>query len=599
MEITVREITNIRRLIEGYQYAYLPEGLILGSNVSKIREFIIEILRGNHDGLFPHNNNLISVKSSKIGESPSSIYNFGSEPISIFDLKNNGSLREIQVPNLYFYIIFICNSIISCTDVFDKIYNKENMDSDCSNSYIMFEKMFLIRNYSDDDPTKVIAGEFASRNNKTINQLISKNRTLNYFKKMNSKLYVLKLDVQSFYPNVYTHYLSKLKEKEPFVSKIMRKDYFEFLDNYNMKINSNQTKGILSGCFSSNISSELLMLSIDYEIKKYINGKGVEYIRYVDDLTFFSDSLESLQLTKIFIQQLLSRSKLIINQNKTVITENILDSNSINFNEINHDYKLLGNFWIDYNQLNQLKSIIRKNLELGYIGEVKVLLYRIKENINGSEIQKKENDEFESDFSLEKEEDIIMTSINDMDPKLENITNPHICTVNYLLQLIFLKPVLAVHCYRIIDTLLDYYGDNDNMQIINCLEEKNDKINELFLDSIVQTWHYYVLNKFNRKMSKIYFNKLIESCKRNGVAINPILIITFIEKGDNKNRDIIKYIIQEYCMNCGYEGKEWMSSIMLSKWSTTLFNIRSVDKFNYYNFFTNNYYKTFWENITK
>lgn len=80
-----------------------------------------------------------------------------------------------------------------------------------------------------------------------------------------------------------------------------------------MKINSNQTKGIMSGCFSSRIASELLMLCVDYEISTYIRDKDVEYIRYVDDFTFFSDSKEQLQSIIAYVQKILNKYKLRIN----------------------------------------------------------------------------------------------------------------------------------------------------------------------------------------------------------------------------------------------------------------------------------------------
>ena len=76
-----------------------------------------------------------------------------------------------------------------------------------------------------------------------------------------------------------------------------------------MKVNSNQTKGIIAGCFSSNISSELMMLCVDNEIEKIIKNEDISYIRYVDDFTFFSNSKERLEEFIDLTQKILNKYK--------------------------------------------------------------------------------------------------------------------------------------------------------------------------------------------------------------------------------------------------------------------------------------------------
>jgi len=61
---------------------------------------------------------------------------------------------------------------------------------------------------------------------------------------------------------VYTHYLSKIKDAEPYKDNIFCNAYFDFLNYYNMKINNNQTKGIVTGVFSSTVSAESLMCGL-------------------------------------------------------------------------------------------------------------------------------------------------------------------------------------------------------------------------------------------------------------------------------------------------------------------------------------------------
>ena len=80
-------------------------------------------------------------------------------------------------------------------------------------------------------------------------------------------------------------YLDKIKDMEPFSSMENVADYFIYLDHFHQRINCNQTKGIPAGVFSAHIASELLMICVDDQIRKGMPEEGMEYIRYVDDLT--------------------------------------------------------------------------------------------------------------------------------------------------------------------------------------------------------------------------------------------------------------------------------------------------------------------------
>lgn len=558
---------NIQRLIEGYQYYYLPSDFLLHEIDANIKNVINKLVGdidyySNQYG-YMLNNDLISVSDIKEIEGPKYIHNFGSEPIGFFDFKKNGSFREIQIPNLAFYIPFIYNSIKSCENLFNKIYVDDNDFVKCSNSNIIFEHEFIVTNPYDEEEQTINTGEFAIKNNKLVSQMTSNQKAINFFEKMSSYFYVLKLDIESFYPNVYTHLLSKLIESSPYNELQLEKYYFEFLDTYNMKINYNQTKGIISGCFSSNVSSELLLLTIDYYINNYLSDKDVSYIRYVDDFTFFADSKEVLQNLLVKIQQLLTKYKLRINHNKTEIIESVLFQNCLDFNNIDHDFELLKDIWNEPQDFVQLKVLFKKYLENNKISELKVLLTKIARNIENN------NDDFNDN---------------------------NMFMVNYLLQLMFYDPNLAVNCYKVLDRLLDANIFNNCDAIFKSLENKTTKINEEFSNTLIQIWHYYILNKYNDCKSKIYFKELKESF---GNEINPLILISFIKNGYYKNTEIMKYIKKTYQESINDSKNLWKKSIMLSKWSLILINIRHVDKYNYYSFFESNDFKQIWRDLSE
>ena len=141
VEENIRDI-NINRLLEGYQYGDLPEDYLLGKYKDNLRLLIDDIFDKNnlYDVFKFDDDGLIDITKLKSCENPMYIHMDGAEPISFFDFKKNGVYREIQIPNLIYYISFIYNSIKAFDDIFGKIYNEENDFTNYSNSYVVLIK---------------------------------------------------------------------------------------------------------------------------------------------------------------------------------------------------------------------------------------------------------------------------------------------------------------------------------------------------------------------------------------------------------------------------------------------------------------------------
>lgn len=276
---------NIDLLIAGYWYEDLPPVIDIANMKGMIKGIIEKIDNDIYDDFYKTDGIITEYKNT---QAPSYIFNDGIEPITFFEFKKNGALREMQIPNLKYYCTFVYNTIAVYDELFSKLYSEPEYDKYVcnSNSYILFNELFHIYKLYDGSEEIIESGIFAVKNNKTTGQLAHEENNVRYLKKQGAKLHSVKVDIESFYPNVYTHYFSKIKDAEPYKDNICCDTYFDFLDYYNMKINNNQTKGIVTGVYSSTISAELLMLCVDYEINNVI-GDEVTYIRYVDDLTFF------------------------------------------------------------------------------------------------------------------------------------------------------------------------------------------------------------------------------------------------------------------------------------------------------------------------
>lgn len=554
---------NIDLLIAGYWYEDLPPVIDIANMKEMIKGIIEKIDNDIYDDFYKTDGIITEYKNT---QAPSYIFNDGIEPITFFEFKKNGALREMQIPNLKYYCTFVYNTIAVYDELFSKLYSEPEYDKYVcnSNSYILFNELFHIYKLYDGSEEIIESGIFAVKNNKTTGQLAHEENNVRYLKKQGAKLHSVKVDIESFYPNVYTHYLSKIKDAEPYKDNICCDTYFDFLDYYNMKINNNQTKGIVTGVYSSTISAELLMLCVDYEINNVI-GDEVTYIRYVDDLTFFSDSLEEIYSKLPLVQRVLNKYRLRINNNKTETQKSIYNMSYVDVYELKKRFD-----FFDFDSAD----IIKYDKEIFY--NIKGYVARAYDNNLKSEI-KAFLSMFRRAISLKK-------LCFDIDEKID--LKKH--TVAYMLQLACLEPIFASRCYRVIISILDLIDKkNKKDEIVKLLKSKNDFINVTYHYSLLQIWHYYVLSKHDVKLN---IKELLDSFGSD--EINPIILAGFVKEKNAANKELFDYIKKTYSSIVYKEGESsyWMRSIMFSKWWLPLLVIYLKDGKNYSQFYESQHF---------
>lgn len=561
---------NIDLLIAGYWYEDLPPVIDIANMKEMIKGIIEKIDNDIYDDFYKTDGIITEYKNT---QAPSYIFNDGIEPITFFEFKKNGALREMQIPNLKYYCTFVYNTIAVYDELFSKLYSEPEYDKYVcnSNSYILFNELFHIYKLYDGSEEIIESGIFAVKNNKTTGQLAHEENNVRYLKKQGAKLHSVKVDIESFYPNVYTHYLSKIKDAEPYKDNICCDTYFDFLDYYNMKINNNQTKGIVTGVYSSTISAELLMLCVDYEINNVI-GDEVTYIRYVDDLTFFSDSLEEIYSKLPLVQRVLNKYRLRINNNKTETQKSIYNMSYVDMYELKKRFD-----FFDFDSAD----IIKYDKEIFY--NIKGYVARAYDNNLKSEI-KAFLSMFRRAISLKK-------LCFDIDEKID--LKKH--TVAYMLQLACLEPIFASRCYRVIISILDLIDKkNKKDEIVKLLKSKNDFINVTYHDSLLQIWHYYVLSKHDVKLN---IKELLDSFGSD--EINPIILAGFVKEKNAANKELFDYIKKTYSSIVYKEGESsyWMRSIMFSKWWLPLLVIYLKDGKNYSQFYESQHFHEIYKEI--
>ena len=545
----INDNENSRLLLEGMWYSNLPNIIDMNEIVLDL-ENIIQNIRNEKYLFYKYDKDKFIIDWKNIN-SPKYIRKLGVEAITFYDFKNNRSLREMQIPHLLHYLSFVYNTIFVFWDLFAELYiNGENSDIiSSSNSYLVFEESFVVQDY--DEEVWVSEGTFTTKNNKIHSSAIINNNKRRMLEVEKDYMYSLKMDVESFFPNLYTHNFEKIAERPPFKDLISDKKYFKFLDKFNQRINNNQTKGIPAGIFSSHIAAELCMLCVDYEINEYINTRKLDigYIRYVDDLTFFSDSKECLSEIFAVVQNVLNKYRLRINGSKTEHSESVLLKQQSYIEEIEFLFAFLGrdniNFKVELNTFFLIKKYLGECINDGRISQCKTFLGLF--------------------YNKLKENKLTITNVKDE-------------IFNYLIKLAFIEEQLAPNVYQIIDKIMDEYNESTYSTI---LIKKKNKIDREYPDTLIQIWHYYVMFKHcNDKQEQMIFSDL------NTGEYNPLIIASMVKYGENQNREIFEYIVSSY--KAEIKSEEWEKTIMFSKWWLPLLKIKRYDKYNYYNFMNSN-----------
>lgn len=553
-------LKNAELLFEGMWYSNLPDIFDVSELIEDLSTIIENINNKKYDIYkFDKHEFIVDWKGVK---SPKYIRNPGVEAITFYDFKNNKSLREMQIPNMIYYISFIYNTMLEFENIFCKLYIEENNKSvvENSNSYLVFEEAFAINTY--DSEEWVSEGTFTTKNNKiNVTAIIEKNkRKVLHIEK--DYMHFLKMDIESFFPNMYTHNFEKIAEKPPFEELILEKRYFSFLDRFNQRINNNQTKGIPAGVFSSHIAAELCMLCIDHEIKEYLakEHKDIAYIRYVDDLSFFSDSKDSLTETSMAVQNILNKYRLRINGNKTENINCIFVEQPSYIDEIVKEFCFLNNdieeYDVDLNDFFSIKKYVGASINRNRISQCKTF------------------------FSL------FFNKLKERKINVENIKSE---LFYYLVKLIFSDEQLSANIYQAIDIMLSVYKEEN---FIKALSRKQDKIDSEYADTLIQIWHYYVFFKHCNNTDK---TKIIDNLKER--FYNPLIIACMVNYGEKTNEKLFKYIITSY--QADIESSNWRDSIMYSKWWLPLFKIKRYDSYNYHSFMNSNNFNDVLKDFSK
>lgn len=548
---------NIEILLSNYLSNDLPDD-IFNYDIDKIINILDAIYREEYSEVYTltvHSRLICKLKLSAT-DTPSYIYNDGTEPIQYFDYKNNTRYRGMSIPNFNFFIAFVYNSIVMFEEIYVKLYDR--MEHEISNTPIISKENgilnFVLDEYGGLEDIENIEGDcFISEehqlskfSDKVIDDIIAEG----------TNLYCLETDIENFYSSIYTHNFEELHElftKDTYTKA--RKDYFIFLDYYNMKINKNHTKGILTGPISSRISSELLLISIDRSIKNEL-GEEIEYKRYLDDMWFYGNINSKLEIMQYKLQEILRDSNLEIQHEKTKIVKNIKKRKTGQRYQVYLDFPFLKNspenhYTFSSTDLLHLNSLISNDsIDLSYW---KTYLTIVTNKI---------------------EQDILVIDE-------EKIRQAYLVMI---LKFGLLHNPLQTRIYKLIDIILKKYDDPSNY-ISELLTNNLTTMDQSYSDTIGQIWHYKILlSCLDSEKRTSLLDRTISKYNHKNKDINPIVLFYFIQNDSDKiNKKIFLYIRTRYCKKLGLKEEksfnQFPDGISNSKWFLLLVQLKKVGNF--------------------
>lgn len=135
---------------------------------------------------------------------------------------------------------------------------------------------------------------------------------------MIGKNFIVKADISNCFPSIYTHSIAwALVGKVYSKTHRSNSEWFNQIDLMTRNLKDAETHGILIGSHSSNLISEIILVAVDHEM----HHKGYEYIRNIDDYTYFAKTHENAETFLVELAAELKKFGLSLNHKKTEIAK--------------------------------------------------------------------------------------------------------------------------------------------------------------------------------------------------------------------------------------------------------------------------------------
>ena len=128
--------------------------------------------------------------------------------------------------------------------------------------------------------------------------------------------YIAHADIANCFPSIYSHSISWALVTKQY-AKVNRTAtlWFNQIDTFTRNLKFGETNGLLIGPHVSNLISEIILTTVDYELV----NKGFKYIRNIDDYTCYAKNHEEAESFILSLSDELKKYELTLNSKKTKI----------------------------------------------------------------------------------------------------------------------------------------------------------------------------------------------------------------------------------------------------------------------------------------
>ncbi|MDC4185602.1 RNA-directed DNA polymerase [Loigolactobacillus coryniformis] len=552
---------NINAIFNQFSSTNLP---------SFVNDFFIHsdvVLRAIDDGKmdeiykFDDQHQYIINLNYRVLEKPKYIYSNGAESIKYYAFKNDLTLRPMGIANPLWYFAFAHNILLAHDDWLMPFYadgDGYKTVTNHSDSPILGQDLTVFSRMDYDLKKTVnlnILHGFRNEVQTKSNDVYKYNQIRNITDEGEHPFY-MKLDVESYYQNIYTHQLDKLADLPPFTGNVtvgMCRPLLTFLDVFNMRISDNQTKGILQGPFSSQFSAELLGLALDSAIQTILNSrpelKEITFKRFVDDFTFYGDNQAALSLALVQIDRIFRSFGLNRKVEKTKIGRGFPAIKGGNFDDPIFNEKKGSIFGeaavLTMNNVVDLRKKIGTLIDENNISQIRTILTSFKNKVVSKKVKKTHVSVLQS-----------------------------LCLV--ILKTAIAYPVVSVHCYRLVDAILLMIGRSERQNIVlNTLMNVTQFINENYPETELQIWHYNLLGSYlsSKPRKKVLGELLLMIQSANTLSNDVLLLCPFVKKDFAQNKRIWNVVKSQYCIQAKVSLSDKPIGIENSRWFPILLEL--------------------------
>ena len=220
-----------------------------------------------------------------------------SVPIKFSGYKSESSRRKFSIPNPYHYIK-AANVIVENSEHIFNVLRKS--------VYSLTAPVYKLPDFTEPYAKKVVT---VADTKKMIESQYNDNR------------YEIRLDISSFFDSIYTHSIPWAIHGIAQAKRMRNDDSLlgNILDQHMRAMNYNQTNGILVGNAVSRIISEILLCTVDAQIRQKF--PDISCCRYVDDYYIYTKDSTQIQEIISHVRTYLAQYELSFNENKIQINE--------------------------------------------------------------------------------------------------------------------------------------------------------------------------------------------------------------------------------------------------------------------------------------